>query len=40
MSLIHKTAIVSENANLADNVSVGAYSIIGPEVAIGGEICY
>ena len=35
MSLIHKTAIVSENANLADNVSVGAYSIIGPEVAIG-----
>ena len=35
MSLIHKTAIVSENANLADNVSVGPYSIIGPEVAIG-----
>ena len=35
MSLIHKTAIVSENANLADNVSIGPYSIIGPEVAIG-----
>ena len=35
MSLIHKTAIVSENANLADNVSVGPYSIIGPEVTIG-----
>ena len=35
MSLIHKTAIVSEDANLADNVSVGPYSIIGPEVAIG-----
>ena len=35
MSLIHKTAIVSEAANLADNVSVGPYSIIGPGVAIG-----
>jgi UDP-N-acetylglucosamine acyltransferase len=35
MSLIHKTAIVSEDANLADNVSVGPYSIIGPEVVIG-----
>jgi len=34
MSLIHKTAIVSEDANLADNVSVGPYSIIGPGVAI------
>ena len=35
MSLIHKTAIVSEDASLADNVSVGPYSIIGPGVAIG-----
>ena len=35
MSLIHKTAIVSEDANIADSVSVGPYSIIGPEVAIG-----
>ena len=35
MSLIHKTAIVSKDANLADNVSVGPYSIIGPGVAIG-----
>ena len=35
MSLIHKTAIVSEDASLADNVSVGPYSIIGPGVVIG-----
>jgi UDP-N-acetylglucosamine acyltransferase len=35
MSLIHKAAIVSEDAKLADNVSVGPYSIIGPEVVIG-----
>ena len=35
MSLIHKTALVSEDANIAENVSVGPYSIIGPEVVIG-----
>ena len=35
MSLIHKTALVSEDANIAENVSIGPYSIIGPEVAIG-----
>ena len=35
MSLIHKTALVSEDADIAENVSIGPYSIIGPEVAIG-----
>lgn len=44
MSLIHETAIISPSAKLADNVSVGAYSIIGPNVTIGantivGEHC-
>lgn len=44
MSLIHETAIISDTAKLADDVSVGAYSIIGPNVEIGagtivGEHC-
>ena len=33
--MIHKTAIISESSKLADNVEIGAYSIIGPEVKIG-----
>ena len=33
--MIHETAIVSENANIADDVSIGPYSIIGPDVSIG-----
>ena len=33
--MIHKTAIIDENAKLAENVSVGPYSIIGPDVEIG-----
>lgn len=33
--LIHPTAIVHPNAKLADDVSVGAYSIIGEHVEIG-----
>ncbi len=32
---IHATAIVSPGAELADDVEVGAYSIIGPHVRIG-----
>lgn len=32
---IHSTAIVDPKANLAENVEVGAYSIIGPDVTIG-----
>ena len=33
--MIHKTAIVDKNANISENVEIGAYSIIGPEVHIG-----
>ena len=32
---IHPTAIVAEEAKLGENITVGAYSIIGPEVVIG-----
>lgn len=32
---IHKTAIIDERAQLAEGVSVGPYSIIGPDVVIG-----
>ncbi|MFT0851252.1 acyl-ACP--UDP-N-acetylglucosamine O-acyltransferase [Achromobacter sp. F4_2707] len=32
---IHATAIVSPGAELADDVEVGAYSLIGPNVSIG-----
>ncbi len=33
--MIHSTAIIEDGARLGENVSVGAYSIIGPEVEIG-----
>lgn len=32
---IHPTAIVDSKANLADDVEIGAYSIIGPDTEIG-----
>ena len=32
--MIHDTAIISETSKLADNVEIGAYSIIGPNVKI------
>ena len=32
--LIHPTAIIHASAKLADDVKVGAYSIIGPNVSI------
>ena len=35
MSLIHETALVDPAAKLADDVEVGAFSIIGPDVTIG-----
>ena len=35
--MIHKTAIIEAGAKLATGVSVGAYSIIGPQVEIGEE---
>ena len=33
--MIHPTAIIADDAELADNVSVGAYSIIDSQVSIG-----
>lgn len=33
--MIHSTAIVSDKATIADNVEIGAYSIIGDDVEIG-----
>jgi UDP-N-acetylglucosamine acyltransferase len=35
MALIHSTALVDPAAELAEDVSVGAYTIIGPEVVVG-----
>ena len=35
MSLIHPTALVDPRAELAADVSVGAYSLIGPHVRLG-----
>ena len=32
---IHKTAIIEDGAVLGENVSVGAYSVIGPQVKLG-----
>ena len=32
--MIHKTAIVNSKANIASNVIIGAYSVIGPNVTI------
>ena len=33
--MIHKTALIYNEANISDNVNIGAYSIIGPNVKIG-----
>ena len=35
MSNIHKTAIIEEGAIIGDNVTIGAYTIIGSQVTIG-----
>tara|TARA_Y100000816_G_scaffold26165_1_gene16793 strand:+ start:15111 stop:15890 length:780 start_codon:yes stop_codon:yes gene_type:complete len=35
MTKIHKTAIVSDNAVIGNNVEIGAYSIVGDNVKIG-----
>jgi len=34
MSMIHQTAIIDPSAKIADNVEIGAYSIIGADVEI------
>ena len=33
--MIHKTAIIDVKAKVSDNVKVGAYSVIGPNIEIG-----
>ena len=33
--MIHKTAIIDPKAKVSDNVKVGAYSVIGPNIEIG-----
>ena len=33
--MIHKTAIVDNKAKISSNVSIGAYTVIGPNVEIG-----
>jgi len=33
--MIHKTALIDSNAKISKDVSIGAYSIIGPNVEIG-----
>ena len=35
MSAVHPTAIIDPRAELADGVEVGAYSVIGADVAVG-----
>ncbi len=35
MNNIHKTAIIEEGAQLGDNITIGAYTIIGKDVKIG-----
>src|SRR5437016_2231708 len=35
MARIHPTALVDATAELAEDVAVGAYSIVGPQVTIG-----
>ncbi|HEX2391054.1 MAG TPA: acyl-ACP--UDP-N-acetylglucosamine O-acyltransferase [Casimicrobiaceae bacterium] len=35
MSRIHPTALVDAGARIADDVAIGAYTIVGPHVAIG-----
>lgn len=35
MSQIHPSAIIEDGAKIGNNVSIGAFSIIGPEVSIG-----
>ncbi len=34
--MIHSTAIIDPGASVAEDVSVGAYAVIGPQVEIGG----
>jgi UDP-N-acetylglucosamine acyltransferase len=33
--MIHPQAIIDPSSSIADNVSIGAFSIVGPDVVIG-----
>ena len=33
--MIHKTAIIDPKAKISTNVSIGAYTVIGPNVEVG-----
>ena len=35
--MIHKTALIDSKAKISDNVKIGPYSIIGPDVEIGAK---
>ena len=35
--MIHKTAIIDSKALLGNNVKIGPYSIVGPDVEIGDD---
>jgi UDP-N-acetylglucosamine acyltransferase len=35
MSRIHETALVDPAARIADDVEIGAFSLVGPKVTIG-----
>ena len=35
--MIHKTAIIDSKAKISENVKIGPYSVIGPNVEIGEE---
>jgi len=37
MSKIHPTAIIEQGAELGDNVEVGPYCIVGPQVTLDSE---
>lgn len=39
MSTIHATAIIEDGAEIGANVSVGAYSVVGPQVKLGDGVC-
>ena len=36
--MIHKTAIIDPKANISENVNIGAYSVIGPNVTIDRDV--
>ena len=35
--MIHKTAIIDSKASIGNNVKIGPYSIVGPDVQIGDD---